>query len=157
MGRNLRGRRDQAAQRVTQGKHEAQLVVSWGGAKSYTCILVRNDFDALDMASRLEDLPQHIFGDARVQASHIQGPFVRLRSGATRDVTGTATGWRHDIGAHGGADCSGNGVVVLGDDDGRKRRGHVLLLLALVAAIVTRRAGRGRGLSARGSRIGHCD
>ena len=118
MGRNLRGsRRDRAAHWVTEGKHEAQLMVSWGGVKSYTCILVRNDFDALDMASRLEDLPQHVLGDARVQASHIQGPFVRLRSGATRDVAGTATGWRHDIGAHWGADCSGNGVVVLRDAD----------------------------------------
>jgi hypothetical protein len=36
-----------------------------------TYILVGNDFDILDVASGLEDLSQHLFGDPRVQASNI--------------------------------------------------------------------------------------
>lgn len=111
------------------------------------------------MASGLKDLTQHVLGDAGVQASHIQGAFVRLGRGAARDIARSSAGRRHDVRAHGGADGRRDGVRVLRDDDGREwRRGHVLLGLAGSTAIVARCTGRGRRrrhLRLCGCRVGH--
>jgi len=56
-------------------------------------ILVGNNLDTLDVASRLEDLTQDVLRDAGIQASDIQRALVRLRSCATaREVWGIVGG-----------------------------------------------------------------
>lgn len=127
----------------------------------YTNVLVRNNLNALDVTSGLEDLAQDVLGDSRVQATHIQSSFVRLGSRTTRDIPSAAAGGRHDVCAHGRADGRRDGIRVLRDDDGRQRRGrHVLLGLARSTPIVARGACGGRRrrhLSLRGGRVGHGD
>jgi hypothetical protein len=123
--------------------------------------LVRDDLDALNVASRLEDLTQHIFRDAWVQSSHVQRALVRLGGCTTGHVARAAAGGRHgghgpagQGRAHGGRDRVG----VLGDDWG-ERRGHLLLLWsALIHSIVPRgaRVGRRRRhISPRVPSVGH--
>ena len=61
--------------------------------KQATYILVGNNLDTLDVASRLEDLTQDVLRDAGIQASDIQRALVRLRSCATaREVWGIVGG-----------------------------------------------------------------
>lgn len=43
--------------------------------------LVRDDLDALDVASRLEDLAQNILRDTGIQSTNIQRPLVGLGRG----------------------------------------------------------------------------
>jgi hypothetical protein len=64
------------------------------------CGLVRDNLDALDVASGLENLAQNVLGDTGVQASDIQCPLVRLRRSTARGVTSSAGG-RHDTTRHG--------------------------------------------------------
>ena len=68
------------------------------------------------MAGGLENLAQHILGDSGIESTHIQCPFVWLRSGASRDVARLAAGGRHGIARHGRADGRRDGIVVLWDD-----------------------------------------
>lgn len=83
-----------------------------------TYILVRNDFDVLDMTSGLEDLTEHIFSDSWVKTPNIQGPLVRLRGCATNEAACTVR--RHDasIFSHGRGYRCRNGIRILWDDDG---------------------------------------
>ena len=127
-----------------------------------TDIFVWDDLDALDVAGGLKNLAKDVLRNPRIQPSHVQGAFVRLRGSAARDVARPAAGGRHNAGAHGRADGGRDGIVVLRDDDGRERRRHVVLLLllllglrllALVGAIVARRTGRCR--RSRRRRVGH--
>lgn len=108
-----------------------------------TCILVRNDLDTLNMAGGLEDLAQDVLGDPGVQATHIQGTLVRLRSSATTEG-GTAAGG-HDAAlvaaaTHRGSDCGRDRVGVLRNMQGRGR--HVRRVRASVLAVLV--AGRAR-------------
>jgi len=50
-----------------------------------TYILVWNDFNILDMPSRLKDLSKHIFCDSWIQTSNVQCTLVRLGSRATNE------------------------------------------------------------------------
>jgi hypothetical protein len=112
--------------------------------------LVWDDLDALDVASRLEDLPQHVLGDAGVESAHVQSALVGLGSRATGDVARASAAGRHAVQARvagqGRAHGGGDRVRVLRDDHRReRRRRHVLLRNALVPSIVPRGApGRGR-------------
>jgi hypothetical protein len=111
-----------------------------------TCSLVGNDLDALDVASGLEDLTQHVLSDSGVQSTNIQRALVRLRGSATRNVARLAAGRGHGVGAHGRADGGRDRVVVLRDDDRGERRGrHVLLWLALVSVVARSASRRRRG------------
>jgi hypothetical protein len=141
--------------KVAGWRQEWRKTHGWGAGS-----LVGDNLDALDVASRLEDLAQDVFRDTGVESTNVQGALVWLRGGATRGIarTSTSAGGRHDTTRHGGADGGGDGVGVLGDDDGGERRGrHVLLGVALLA-VVARRTGRrrwGRQVAARRCRVGH--
>ncbi len=127
----------------------------WGAGS-----LVGDDLNALDVASSLEDLAQHVLGDPRVESTNVQGSFVRLGRGTARSIarTSTGAGGRHDTAGHGRADGSWDGVRVLRDNyRGERRRRHVLLGVSLLA-IVARRTSRGRWrgqAAARRSCVGH--
>ena len=89
-----------------------------------THVLIRDDLNALNMASGLKDLAQHILRDAGVQSSHVQRPLVRFR-GCTASIGGSAGG-RHDAAlvsasTHGRGDGRRDGVVVLRDMERRRR------------------------------------
>ena len=79
-----------------------------------TYVLVRNDLDILNMACRLEDLTQDIFGHALVQSANVESTFVGLRCGATK---GGGGGRGHQTavisGGHGRGDGSRDRVRVL--------------------------------------------
>jgi hypothetical protein len=122
---------------------------------------VWNDLNALDVASRLENLTQHIFSYSGVQSSHVEGSLVRFGRGATGHVAWSAARRHHGVvvprvagqgRAHGGWD----GIVVLGDHHGReRRRRHVLLLPALVAIVTRGAAGRRGEVTPRLLLVGH--
>lgn len=115
--------------------------------------LVGDNLDTLNVARRLENLAQHVLGDARVQSTDIEGPFVRLGSGAARSIARPATGGGHGVARHGRADGSWDWIVVLRNNYRSKLRGrHVLLVPAVVAGSGCRRR-RGRQRSRGG--IGH--
>lgn len=120
--------------------------------------LVRDDLNALDVASGLEDLTENIFGHTRVESTNVQSPFVRLRGGTARSVAGASSaGRRHDSTRHGRADSSRDGVRVLRDDD-RSEGGRRHVLSVALLAIVARRTSGGRWrrqVGARGCRVGH--
>ena len=122
--------------------------------------LVRDDLDALDVASRLENLTQHFFSYSRVQSSHVEGSLVRFGRGATGHVAWPATARRHGVQARvagqGRSHGSWDGIRVLGDHDGGERRGrHVLLRLALVAVEARGAAGWRREITPGLLLVGH--
>jgi len=82
-----------------------------------TYILVRNDFDVLDMTSGLEDLTEHIFSNSWVKAPNVQGPLVRLRGCATNEAACTIRRHHASIFSHGRGYRGRNGIGVLGYDD----------------------------------------
>ncbi len=55
-----------------------------------TYILVRNDFDILDMTGGFEDLSKDILCNPRIKTSYIQSAFVRFGSRTSSKATGTA-------------------------------------------------------------------
>jgi hypothetical protein len=122
--------------------------------------LVWNNLDALDVASRLEDLTQHIFSYSGVQSSHIQGSLVRFGRGATRDVAWSTTARRHGVQARvarqGRAHGGGDGVRVLGDDHRRERRGRHMLLGSAVLSVIARGSGWRWEVTSRLLLVGHC-
>lgn len=119
-------------------------------------ILVRDDFDVLDVTSSLEDLTQNILGDTGIQATDIQGPLVRLWRGATRKWAPAGRG--QDLVATHGRGDSGRDWVGVGGDMQRRRR-HVGVRATVLGVIVARSSSIGlrrRGKLASGNtRISH--
>jgi hypothetical protein len=100
-----------------------------------TYILVRNDFDILDMTGCLKNLTEDIFGDSWVQTANVQCALVWLR-GCTSCEASLAI-WRHHapILAHWRGDRGRDRVGILWDDDRWESwRWHVLAILAILIA-----------------------
>lgn len=128
------------------------------GAQTY--VLVGNDLDRDDVASRLKDLTENILSQTRIQPTNVKSTLVRFRGCATH--VAACRGRRHDAARHGGADGGGNGVGVLRNYDRREgRRRHMALRglgIALSAIVVAGSASllrRRRNRGGRGLRLRH--
>lgn len=93
-----------------------------------TYILVRNDFDVLDVSSGFEDLSKHIFRNSWIQTSNIQCALIWLWSSTSNKASCTIRG-HHPILSHGRAYSGRDRIGVLRNNDGREGwRGHVRAL-----------------------------
>jgi hypothetical protein len=90
-----------------------------------TYILVRDDFDALNVTRGLEYLLQNLFRNPRVQPTNIKCSFVRLRR---RTSHAARADWRSDAAVTTGESLDSilqigmDGAIVLRDADGKLRR-----------------------------------
>jgi len=98
-----------------------------------TYVLVRNDFDILNMAGGLENLPEHILCNTWIKPSDIQRALVRFWGSTTHEAASAA--WRHHPTRHWRCDGSRDRVRVLRDDDGRQRRRRHVGRIALTTPL----------------------
>jgi len=125
-----------------------------------TYVLVRDDLDILHVSGGLENLPQDLLGDPRVQATHVKGSLVGLRGGAP-DGTAGAHRRTKTVEAVGVGHVHGERVVVLRDVEAERRLARHALAVAILIARLARHATHGRrhGEGGRGGTVvvGHCD
>lgn len=138
---------------------------SSSSSKRKAYVLIRNDLDTDDMASRLKDLLQNILSHPRVKATDIQSPLVWFRGSTAYETTGAGRG--HHVSGHGRGNGGRDGVGVLRNHHrraGRRRHvGRISLTIAL-RRIVLLVGSSSRGLGGRregrrggsGNVVGHC-
>jgi hypothetical protein len=103
-----------------------------------TYILIRNDFDVLDMPRSFKDLPENILRDPRVQSPNIQRTLVRFWRGSADKPTSTSRRHNSATTRHGRGDSCRDRVGVLRNDHGSKRRWRHMRRVALVAIALAR-------------------
>lgn len=126
-----------------------------------TYVLVRDDLDVLHVSSGLEDLPENLFGNPRVQTANVQSSFVGL-GGSAPDGAASAHGRSKAVEAVGIRHVHRERVVVLGDVEAERRLGGHALAVAILEALRLARHGAhgGRhGELRRGGTVvvSHCD
>ena len=112
------------------------------------------------MSSGLENLPQDLLGDPRVETTNVKGSLVGLRGG-TPDGTAGAHGRTQTVKAVGIGHVHGERVVVLRDVETKRRLTRHTLAGAILVGGLARHAAHGwrHGERGRGGTVvvGHCD
>jgi hypothetical protein len=107
-----------------------------GGIAGYVYVFVRDNFDALDMASGFKNLFQNLLGNARIHSANIQRSLVWLGCG-TADEPPSRSGRGHTGNRHRRSDGRRNRVCVLRDNDwGKRWRRHMAGLIPLARSII---------------------